>query len=285
MVTVVGAVGIDLVAVREKFLDGTSNPSDIRLGLGGVGWRIFSSLGAPRRFITALGADPISRWAREALEADGDAVIQEARGRDSGPPLYLALMESGSLKVGASDFRILEESLSPRFVEQNIGAPGADDFLVLDANLAPSLLEGLVRRFSVTTRIVFQSVSVEKAQRHARALRGIYLVTSNQAEMDMLAPGGTSGWMRDRGIANVIVTRGDAGVVLFRGGRSGADPSLPAAPVDIRGRPVAGARDTTGAGDLLTALVLNGLQRGEDIEGAIRAAMRSVEERLEKGVV
>jgi sugar/nucleoside kinase (ribokinase family) len=280
MVTVVGAVGIDLVAVKERFLEGTSNPSDIRLGLGGVGWRIFSSLEVPRRFITALGADPISRWAREALEADGDAVIQEARGRDSGPPLYLALMESGSLKVGASDFRILEESLSPDFVERNIGAPGPTDFLVLDANLSPTLLEGLVRRFSRDTRIVFQSVSVEKAQRHARALRGIYLVTSNAAEMSVLAPGGTPAWMNERGIAHVVVTRGDEGVTLFSG-----DPTRGGSHVDIPGRPVAGARDTTGAGDLLTALVLNSLQQGADMEGAVRAAMRSVEERLEKGAV
>ena len=67
MIVVVGAVSIDLIAVREKFLDGTSNPSDIRLGLGGVGWRIFSDLEAPRRFVTALARDPISRYARDAL--------------------------------------------------------------------------------------------------------------------------------------------------------------------------------------------------------------------------
>ncbi len=113
MIWVVGAVAIDMVAVREKFLDGTSNPSDIRLGLGGVGYRIFSNLGTPRRFITALASDPISRWAKEALEADGDVAIQEVKGRDARPPLYLALMESGSLKVAASDFRIVEQALTP----------------------------------------------------------------------------------------------------------------------------------------------------------------------------
>ncbi|HUJ76496.1 MAG TPA: hypothetical protein VL359_16665, partial [bacterium] len=59
MVSVVGALAIDLVAVRERFLDGTSNPSDIRMGLGGVGYRVFSNLEVPRQFITALGSDPI----------------------------------------------------------------------------------------------------------------------------------------------------------------------------------------------------------------------------------
>ena len=121
---VVGAVAMDMIAVRERFLDGTSNPSDIRLGLGGVGYRVFSNLGAPRRFITALADDPISRWAREALEADGDTAIQVVKSKDARPPLYLALMESGSLKVAASDFRIVEQSLPAQFVAQSIGEPG-----------------------------------------------------------------------------------------------------------------------------------------------------------------
>src|SRR5271157_2454706 len=148
MVFVVGAVAIDMVAVRDRFLDGTSNPSDIRLGLGGVGYRIFSNLETPRRFITALASDPISRWAREALEADGDAVILEISGRDARPPLYLALMESGSLKVGASDLRIVEQALTASFVEHAIGTPGPGDFIVLDANLSPGLLARLASRYS-----------------------------------------------------------------------------------------------------------------------------------------
>jgi ATP-dependent Clp protease ATP-binding subunit ClpA len=76
MIMVVGAVGIDMVAMRERFLDGTSNPSDIRVGLGGVGYRIFSNLDAPRRYVTALAADPITRWAREALEAELKATFR-----------------------------------------------------------------------------------------------------------------------------------------------------------------------------------------------------------------
>ncbi len=168
MIFVVGAVAIDMIAVREKFLEGTSNPSDIKLGLGGVGYRIFSNLDAPRRFITALGVDPISQWARQALEADGDVALQVVRGADAGPPLYLALMEKGSLKVGASDFRIVEESLSADFVISRLGDPGQKDFLVLDANLSPRLLADLTRRYADRTRVVFEPVSVEKAVRHRR---------------------------------------------------------------------------------------------------------------------
>ena len=273
MVFVVGAVAIDMIAVRERFLEGTSNPSDISLGLGGVGYRIFSNLEAPRRFITALADDPISRWAREALEAGGDVVLQLIKGSNAGPPLYLALMESGSLKVAASDFRIVEEALSVDFVTRQIGEPGPGDFLVLEANLSPKLLAALVHRYAAQTRLVFESVSVEKALRHLDALRDLYLVTPTEEEVDALAANDIPGFMSDRRIQNVLVTRGSAGASLYRtAGREDFAPSV-----------VVAAPDTTGAGDLLLAGLLSRLHRGEELSAAVRRSMLAVEARLQKG--
>jgi sugar/nucleoside kinase (ribokinase family) len=270
MVFVVGAVAIDLVAVRERFLDGTSNPSDIRMGLGGVGFRIFSSLEAPRRFVTALASDPISRWAREALESEGDVTIQEVRGREAGPPLYLALMESGSLKVGASDFRILEQSLTEDFVVRAVGEPGEKDFLVLDANLSPRLLARLVARYAARTRVVFEPVSVEKAQRHLAALRHLSLTTPTSEELDSLCSGDVPRFMSERSIGAVLVTRGEAGARLYHAGTV----------TDFAPRIVVKAKDTTGAGDLLLALLVSFLHEGRDLPDAVRAAMDGVEQRL-----
>jgi sugar/nucleoside kinase (ribokinase family) len=273
MVWVVGAVAIDVIALRERFQEGTSNPADIRLGLGGVGYRIFSNLEAPRRFITALGTDPLSRWAREALEADGDAVIQEVKGREAGPPLYLALMESGSLKVAASDFRVMEEALSPAFVERQIGELGAGDFLVLDANLSAGLLDGLVRRYAERTRVVFEPVSVEKSTRHAASLSGLFLMTPTVEEMEALAGGDIARFSRERCIRNILLTQGARGCSLFsESGRRDFPP----------GR-VVEAPDTTGAGDLLLAALLSALHGGAGMDEAIRSAMTTVEERLGKG--
>ncbi len=267
---VVGAVSIDLVAVREKFLDGTSNPSDIRLGLGGVGWRIFSSLEGPRRFITALARDPISRYARQAMEETGSVRVQEITDREARPPLYLALMESGSLKVGASDFRIVERGLEEGFVRRNAGRLGPGDFLVLDANLAPGLAARLIGEYAGATRVVFEPVSVEKAARHAGALRGLYLATPTVEEMDALAPGGDEAiarFVREREIRHVVVTRGRAGLSLHTG--EGREDFAPGRVVE--------AGDTTGAGDLLVALLLGRLAEGDGMHGALRAAMGGVE--------
>jgi sugar/nucleoside kinase (ribokinase family) len=274
MIFVVGAVAIDMIAVREKFLEGTSNPSDIKLGLGGVGYRIFSNLDAPKRFITALGADPISQWARQALEADGDVALQMVKGGDAGPPLYLALMEKGSLKVGASDFRIVEESLSADFVISRLGDVGQKDFLVLDANLSPRLLADLARRYAESTRVVFEPVSVEKAMRHVEALHDLYLLTPTGEELRALTAD-VAAFMAERRIRNILVTRGGEGAQLFRkGGREDFPPSV-----------VVQAQDTTGAGDLLLAALLSRLHTGEEMAAAVREAMAFVEERLQRGAL
>jgi len=275
MIWVVGAVAIDMIAVRERFLEGTSNPSDIHLGLGGVGYRVFSNLEAPRHFITALGPDPISRWAREALLADGDVILQEVTGRNAGPPLYLALMESGSLKVAASDFRILEESLSARFVTDALGTLSPDDFLVLDANLAPGLCAELIDTYGTATRVVFEPVSVEKMLRHAGALRDISLMTPTVEEMDALHVGDMARFMTERRIRNVLITRGAQGTSLFDAdGRTDFAPGV-----------VIPAHDTTGAGDLLLAALLSLLHTGREIRSAVRDAMSAVEDRLQQGVL
>jgi sugar/nucleoside kinase (ribokinase family) len=286
VIVVVGAVSIDLVAVRERFLDGTSNPADIRLGLGGVGWRIFSSLEAPRRFITALARDPISRYARRAMEEAGGAAqspasdvrVQEITDKEARPPLYLAMMESGSLKVGASDFRIVERGLDESFVRRNAGRLSAGDYLVLDANLAPALVDSLVGQYAGVTRVVFEPVSVEKASRHAAALRGLFLLTPTVEEMDALAPGGEEAigaFLRERRIGSIVVTRGSAGLSLYTD--SGREDFAPGHVVE--------AGDTTGAGDLLTALLLSRLHAGDPLGRAVRAAMDGVEQCLRDGTV
>lgn len=271
MVFVVGAVAVDLVAVRDRFLDGTSNPSDIHMGLGGVGYRIFSNLETPRRFITALAGDPVSRWAREALEADGDVVIQEVRVRDARPPLYLAIMESGSLKLGASDLRIIEQALTVSFVERAVGNPGPADFLVLDANLSPALLAALVSRYASQTRVVFEPISVEKSRRHLDALRNLFLLTPTTLELESLGAEDPLRFMADRSIRHLVLTRGREGTRLYSAGTV----------TEFAPRTVVATGDTTGAGDLLLASLISALDKGMDMPSAVRTAMDRVEEKLQ----
>jgi sugar/nucleoside kinase (ribokinase family) len=93
--------------------------------------------------------------------------------------------------------------------------------------------------------------------------------------MDALASGDVPAYMDERDIANVLVTRGEQGASLYSGGKR----------LDFPPRTVVGARDTTGAGDLLVALLLSGLHASMAMEPAVRSAMQSVEDRLAKGIM
>ncbi len=67
MIVVVGAAAVDLIARRERFLAGTSNPAAIRWAPGGVGYRIWRRLPAPRLLLSAVGDDPAGRWLEKRI--------------------------------------------------------------------------------------------------------------------------------------------------------------------------------------------------------------------------
>jgi sugar/nucleoside kinase (ribokinase family) len=184
-------------------------------------------------------------------------------------------MESGSLKVGASDFRIIEQSLTLEFVKAQIGAPGKDDFLVLDANISAHLMDALVRAYGAATRVIFEPVSVEKTMRHMQALADLFLMTPTEEELLALEAKDIHSFMAERRIENLVVTRGSAGARLYRGATEEDFP--PGAVIE--------AGDTSGAGDLLLASLLSRLHEGLEIPIALRAAMSAVEEKLRKGML
>ena len=179
---------------------------------------------------------------------------------------------AGSLKVAASDFRIVEQALTPEFVAGAIGEPDAGDFLVLDANLSPRLLAGLVERYAGRMRVVFEPVSVEKSRRHLPALRRLFLMTPTTEEMDAFDAGDPLRFIEERDITHLLVTRGPAGVRLYSDGRC----------TDLAPRVVVTARDSTGAGDQLLAFLLSALHEGASMPDAVRTAMDRVEEHLQQ---
>ena len=110
MITVVGAVALDIIAVRDRFARGTSNPAEIRLEVGGVGYRIYRGLAAAdKRFITAVGRDYTGGPLEEALGSDS-RITYRLTDRDHSA-VYMAMMESGELRLGASDMSVIRRGL------------------------------------------------------------------------------------------------------------------------------------------------------------------------------
>lgn len=294
---------MDLVARRGRFLRGTSNPAAIRWTAGGVGYRIWRRLPAPRLLLSAVGDDPAGRWLEQAIGAEARRSRRQGRGAGQRPAsraellrlprqataCYCALMQSGRLLYGAADMSVIERGLTLPRLGPHLPSLGAEDLLVLEANLAPGLVRALLARFAGRTRVVFEGVSVEKLRRHEPGLRGLYLLSVNREEAGALrtrvAPG-TSGerwiaqFLQKRGIANLLVPRGAGGVRLHSLGPEGRVHSARFAPARV-----VRARDSTGAGDRLLAAVLARVGGGASIARAVPAAMREVEKALEEGTL
>ncbi len=294
MVYVIGAIAIDLIALKEHFIAGTSNPARIRYYPGGVGYRIFHSLQTEKCFVTALGSDPFSGWLKHLLSTEREVKILESRAHNSA--CYFALMESGRLKYGAADMRVIEEGLTLDFVVSALQQIKLKDFLVLEANLAPGLVAEIVEYYSEKCCLVFESVSREKVLRHGSNLKGLYLLAANREEMSfLLSEGkpdmekelsgsevGMAAWTADelifsflakRKIKNIIVTSGSSGVSLYSSNQR----------LDYLPQIIVEASDTTGAGDRFLSMLLSGLDRGGSLEVEVPAAMRKVEKALEEG--
>jgi pseudouridine kinase len=291
MICIVGALAVDVLIQRERFIKGTSNPASIRFSAGGVGYRIYSHLRVSRMLFTALGSDVFGRW---LIERVGQSRWVNALFFEQYPTAcYCALMQSGRLLYGAADMGVIERGLSWQRLRGRLPVLEGRDFLILEANLSPALAGELIRHLGGKTRLVFESVSVEKLLRHSEGLRDLYLVCANEAEFRALACGAggiekaedgrragsqyessVKAWLERRNIEQLLVTRGSRGVRLFR--RSGRT-------VIARPTRVVQAADTTGAGDRLLAAYLEALQEGLEAEPALRRAVEAVRRSLEEG--
>jgi sugar/nucleoside kinase (ribokinase family) len=310
MICIVGALAVDLLIHRDRFLKGTSNPASIRFAPGGVGYRIYSHLESPKMLFTALGSDVFGKWLIEKLVQP--QWVNPIFLDQYPTACYCALMQSGELLYGAADMAVIEQGLNWERLRARLPELGARDYLVLEANLAPELVRSLIRHAGARTRVVFESVSVEKLLRHAENLKSLYLLSGNEAEFHALGEwfaagrAGSAGsrasrsdsWVQDylaeMRIEQLLVTRGRRGVRLYQresgggvgeGRGPGGRGSGSRKPIDIAPGRLIETADTTGAGDRLTSAYLEALDREADAADALRRAVEIVERSIEEGTL
>jgi sugar/nucleoside kinase (ribokinase family) len=269
MIAVIGAAAVDMVAARADFRTGTSNPAELSMVCGGVGYRVFRALDAPKCLISAVGTDALGTWLRRQMIRDGDIRLQSSRTLPTAR--YLAFMAAGKLLVAASDMRVIEQTLTCESVKSHLSRCRRLRFLVMEGNLSASLLPSLRSDQAGHTRLVFECVSVEKTLRHAAVLSGLYLLAGNREEVAAFAGGRKrrrlERLMREREIEYILETRGGEGASLY---------SRTEARQDFRVGPALPAVDTTGAGDRLLAELLNRLKGPAGPAAVLPAAMRRV---------
>ena len=302
MICIVGALSVDILVHKDRFLKGTSNPASIRFSSGGVGYRIYSHLDSSKMLFTALGSDVLGKWLIENMVHP--QWVNPIFLDQYPTACYCALMQSGELLYGAADMAVIEQGLSWERLRARLPELGAKDFLVLEANLAPELVRSLIRHAGAKTRVVFESVSVEKLLRHAENLEKLYLLSGNEDEVRALGRGFTTGragwtesrasasgggsgsgrasrserWVQDylaeRDIEQLLMTRGRRGVRLYQRKTGGS--------LDIPPGRIVETTDTTGAGDTLLSAYLEALHReAEPVDAlgrSVERVVRSIEE-------
>ena len=278
LIYVVGAFCLDIVAEGNSFLENTSTPGRISVRPGGVAYNIFSHITDEKRLITAVGDDAFSEMIQAFVGAGKSQGRQDISLTkvDAPPPLYVAFMERGELKVAASQMDAVEQALSAEHVLRELKPLDQNDVVVLDANLHHDTLRTIVREIHGRCRVVFEPLSAAKASRHAGYIADLFLMTPDIREFEVLlgkrdvSDSAVFDYMGQRSIENLLATRGREGAVLYCNGERH----------DFAPEHRLSLSDSTGAGDMLTALVAQAVHRGNTVFGALRGCMREVESML-----
>jgi pseudouridine kinase len=215
--------------------------------------------------VTQVGDDAGGRALRDDCAAHGIDVRHVMLSSVHPTSEYAAIIDPRrELVIGASATAAID-GLTAGMLEAAFGEDAAWTFA--DCNLPAPVLAALIERSRTgNRRLAVDGVSIAKAARLPRDLRGIAVLFVNDDEARALL-GGTAGssaddvanGLRECGADAVVLTRGALGAVVASPEGTVEVPAPRAAPVDV-----------TGAGDALIAGTLYGLLNGEPLAGAVR---------------
>jgi sugar/nucleoside kinase (ribokinase family) len=246
----------------------TSNPAHLRAGFGGVARNVaenLARLGVTVALVTQVGDDLGGRALRDDCAARGIDVRHVMLSAVHPTSEYAAIIDPQSeLVIGASATAAID-ALTAGMLAAAFGEDAAWTFA--DCNLPAPVLAALIERSRAEhRRLAVDAVSIAKAARLPRDLRGIAVLFVNDDEARAMlggAPGGSAAdvahGLRERGAGAVVLTRGARGAVVASAEGTVEIPAPRAVPVDV-----------TGAGDALIAGTLFGLLNGEALPGAVR---------------
>lgn len=256
MVTVIGATNIDIIATTlSGFAAHDSNPSRIVMGVGGVGKNYahnLSLLGENVQFITLFGDDYLGDLAKKECKRLGFDLHLSATPNDARSSMFLCVNNTqGQMQAGAADVAIIEEYLTPAFLETRIDDINRSQLVLFDANLPVEAMVYLLD--NCTVPMMADTVSSKKAVRIAQALQEaqcprLHTLKLNKIESQHIFgaeigkdPHRLLTLLHDLGVEHIYITDGARGVTASSAHQHSAlaIPSLPPARIV----------DTNGCGD------------------------------------
>jgi pseudouridine kinase len=256
----------------------SSNSSAIKTSFGGVARNIaenLARLGAPVTLLTAVGDDYAGE---DILDSADDVGVDVSRalvieGETTGTYLA-ALDDSGDLYLGLDDLRVLRH-MTPDYLRLNRDAFKACALVAFDLNLTPeAMLTAIHLAHEYDKPICVDPTSTVLAATLRPHLPMVNIITPNIAEAEEMlrckihTPDEALNAARQLvalGAEVVVITQAEKGACYATEDEAGQFPALRV-----------GIRDTTGAGDALTATIifgiLNDLSVGDSLQLGLRAA-------------
>ncbi len=277
-VLVIGSAGLDIVGRATTDLQrGTSNPSHMRMSLGGVARNVaenLARLGTEVVLITAVGDDPQGKRLLSQTAEAGVNVDHVLVAPDQPTGTYLAILDNqGSLQLGLDDMRVIA-SIPPDYLRQRKELFKQATAVFLDANLPTKTLAAAVSlAWRAHVPIAADPTSVSLAPVLIPHLNKIWLITLNESEAEVFSPHSVPHADRDRAIdaARYLISQ-DVEIAII----TMAEFGLSYASVDTNGHVPALQTeiiDPTGAGDALTSAVIFALLNDIPLDEAVRLGL------------
>jgi ribokinase len=262
-VIVVGSANVDLVmrVPRLPQLGETVIGATFSRSPGGKGANqaaAAATLGARTWFVGKVGDDDLGAWTRADLERTG--VDCSALGTSSLPTgvAQIWVDETGENEITVASGA--NGDVEGAFVTEALGRIDGDRAVVLASLEIPEGAVTAAAEIASTRGWGFVLNPAPARPLPTSLLARCTVLTPNQSEVLALASDVKR--LLDAGVDAVIVTLGDEGAEVHRGGRDAHHQ--PAFPVEVR--------DTTGAGDAFSATLAWAIADGRDLGEAVRLA-------------
>ena len=274
-IVVFGAANVDISAGSGVALAlGDSTPGRVSTSAGGVARNIAENLArlehsTHTHLVSAVGDDLqgeflLSHTRNAGVDVSTCSVLT---GQTTGT--YLAMYNpDGSLLAAVNDMAMLDLLTPTELARQNAATFDASAW-VLDCNLSPAAI-AWVMQASAGVQVFVDGVSAHKCIKAVPHLQHIHTLKINRLEAAALtgltvdSPTqaiAAAQSLCERGVANVVVSLGSGGVCFSTQGGQG---HIPAIKVDVV--------NANGAGDALTAGLVNGAMAGWPLPDAARFA-------------
>ena len=307
MTVVVGAAAVDVVARRERFLAGTSNPAAIRWAAGGVGYRIWRRLPSPSSCSRPWATTRLATgWGKRigAVRA-GQAAGPAARRPRERSPASAALRHGLLLRVyGLRSAAVRRGGYGSDRAGPHPGAPAAAPAAAgpgRPAGAGGQPLPGAGARAPAPLRRVHPRGVRRRVRGKAPAprtgLRDLFLLCANREEVAALRARVAPGARGEQWVARFLreqAHRPPAGPARAAwgaparpgSGRAGPLRELRSGARGARGRQHRRRRPPAGRGVVARRPRFSRpADRAEEIAAVLPAAMREVEKALEEGTL